>query len=32
MTLTLNKEFLHPVFSLLPAEEILLVIFTSQGG
>ena len=29
MTLTLNREFLHTVFSLLPAEEKLLFIFTS---
>ena len=29
MTLTLNKEFLHPVFLLFPTGDILLVIFIS---
>ena len=29
LTLTLNKEFLHPVFLLFPTEDILLVIFIS---
>ena len=29
LTLTLNKEFLHPVFLLSPLEDILLVIFIS---
>ena len=27
MTLTLDKEFLHPVFLLFPLEDIMLVIF-----
>ena len=29
LTLTLNKEFLHPFFLLFPTEDILLVIFIS---
>ena len=31
MTLTSNKEFLHPIFLLFPTEDILLVIFKAVG-